>query len=104
LYGYWDTQFVDALGKPPTALAKKLLARISPDQEKQWTTGTVDDWAMETNMVGKNDAYGNPPLSKTEPHHLDAAYVAQAENDVALQLSKAGVRLAFLLNNALGNS
>jgi S1/P1 Nuclease len=34
LHGYWDTQFVDALGKPPTALAEKLLARISPDQEK----------------------------------------------------------------------
>jgi hypothetical protein len=33
--------------------------------------------------------------------HLDAAYVARAEKDVALQLSRAGVRLAEVLNRAL---
>jgi hypothetical protein len=33
---------------------------------------------------------------------LDASYVAQAKADVALQLSKAGVRLAAVLNKALG--
>jgi hypothetical protein len=33
--------------------------------------------------------------------NLDAAYVAQAKKDVALQLSRAGVRLAYLLNEAL---
>jgi hypothetical protein len=31
------------------------------------------------------------------------AYVAQGEKDVALQLSKAGVRLASLLNAAMGS-
>jgi len=33
--------------------------------------------------------------------NLDAEYVAQAEKDVAMQLSKAGVRLAYVLNEAL---
>ncbi len=44
------------------------------------------------------DACGNPPLSKDTLQHLDAAYAKQAERDVALRLSRAGVRLALVLN------
>ena len=46
--------------------------------------------------------HGQRPLSKDALQHLDAAYVAHAEEDVALQLSRAGVRLAAVLNKALG--
>jgi hypothetical protein len=102
LHGFWDTQFVDALGKPPTALANQLLAQITPEQEAEWKQGTPDDWAMEAFNIAYDDAYGEPPLSKDAPQHLDAAYVARAEKDVALQLSRAGVRLALLLNLTLG--
>ncbi len=34
--------------------------------------------------------------------HLDAAYVSRAEKDIALQLSRAGVRIATVLSKALG--
>jgi hypothetical protein len=37
------------------------------------------------------------------PQHLDSVYAAQAEKDVSLQLSKAGIRLASVLNKALGS-
>jgi hypothetical protein len=103
LHGYWDTQFVDAIAKPPAALAKKLLAQITSDQATQWAEGTFDDWAIEAFMLSTGDVYGNPPLSKDMPQHLDSAYAAQAEKDVSLQLSKAGVRLASVLNKALGS-
>jgi nuclease S1 len=103
LHGYWDTQFVDALDKPVPALATKLLAQITPNQVSMWSHGTPDDWAMETFAVSQHDAYGNPPIAGAGLHRLDAAYVARAEADVAQQLSKAGVRLATLLNKALGN-
>ena len=102
LHGFWDTQFVDALAMPPAALATKLLAQITPDQVAQWKEGTFDDWAIEAFDVSFSDVYGDPPLSKDTLQHLDSAYVAQAEKDVALQLSKAGVRLAAVLNKALG--
>jgi S1/P1 Nuclease len=102
LHGYWDTQFVDGIAKPPSALATKLLAQITPAQAETWAQGEPDDWAMEAFAISQQDAYGNPPLSKARPQHLDAAYVAKAEEDVALQLSRAGVRLAALLNKALG--
>ena len=57
---------------------------------------------MEAFNIAFDDAYGEPPPSKDTLQHLDAAYVARAEKDVALQLSNAGVRLAAVLNNALG--
>jgi len=102
LHGFWDTQFVDAIARPPAALAKKLLAQITPEQEAEWKQGTFDDWAMEAFNIAFDDVYGEPPLSKGTLQHLDAAYVARAEKDVALQLSKAGVRLAAVLNKTLG--
>jgi hypothetical protein len=100
--GFWDTQFVDALGMPPAALAKKQIAQITPEQEAEWKQGAPDAWAMEAFDISFDDVYGQPPLSKDMPQHLDAAYVARAERDVALQLSRAGVRLAAILNKALG--
>jgi hypothetical protein len=107
LHGYWDTQFVVAIASSPRAIATKLLKKITPTQAESWTKGTPDEWATEAFALSKQDAYGTPPLAKTAPHqaphHLDAAYVAQAEKDVGLQLSKAGVRLASVLNNALGS-
>jgi hypothetical protein len=101
LHGFWDTQFVELLGRPPAALAKQLLAQIAPEQEAEWRQGTFDDWAMEAFNIAFSDVYGDPPLSANAVQHLDAAYVEQARKDVALQLSRAGVRLALVLNRAL---
>jgi len=102
LHGFWDTQFVDALGSPPDSIASSLLKQITPSLAKEWTQGTLDDWATEAFNLSRSDAYGNPPLSKSEPQHLHSDYVATAEKDIRLQLSRAGVRLAFLLNRDLG--
>jgi S1/P1 Nuclease len=102
LHGFWDKQFVEALGRPPAALAKQLLAQITPQQEAEWKRGNYDDWAIEAFNIAFTDVYGEPPLSKGTLQHLDTAYVTRAEKDVALQLSKAGLRLAAVLNKALG--
>jgi len=57
---------------------------------------------MEAFQISKADVYGDPPLSKGAVQHLDTNYVLRAESDVALQLSRAGVRVAYILNSALG--
>jgi hypothetical protein len=121
LHGFWDTQFVDALVAPPAGssrhkgrkaapkanpadIADKLLADITPDKAREWTAlDTPEKWQDETFKMAKKDAYGEPPLSKDQPQQLDQDYVTQAEADVALQLSRAGIRLADLLNQSLGN-
>jgi hypothetical protein len=75
--------------------------QITPEQATSWTTGTPEDWAWEAFAMAQEDAYGDPPLSKGAAQHVDTAYVDQAKTDVALQLSRAGVRLGHLLNEAL---
>jgi hypothetical protein len=57
---------------------------------------------MKAFYIAYDDVYGQPPLSKNALQHLAAAYVARAEKNVALQLSRGGVRLATVLNKALG--
>jgi hypothetical protein len=75
--------------------------QITPEQAADWTTGTPEDWAWEAFAVAQDDAYGCPPLSKDETQHLDDDFVKQTKTDIALQLSRAGVRLAHILNQAL---
>jgi hypothetical protein len=104
LHGYWDTQFGQAIDTSPKRFSETLLARITASQKQHWEQGTPEDWAMETFLIAKNDAYGNPPLSKGSIQHLDSGYVERAKTVISLQLSKAGVRLALVLNEALKSS
>jgi hypothetical protein len=83
-------------------LAQVLLMQITPAQAASWRAGTPEHWAWEAFAIAQEHVYGDPPLSGGgEAQRLDSTYVEQAKADVALQLSRAGVRLAHLLNQAL---
>jgi hypothetical protein len=101
LHHLWDVEFVRALAGKPGVLAHVLLMQIAPAQAASWRAGAPEDWAWETFAIAQEDVYGDPPLSAGEAQQLDGAYVKRAKADVALQLSRAGVRLAYLLNQAL---
>ena len=67
-----------------------------------WQAGSPSDWAKESFKIAKDDAYGQlPEPSARGSYRLTDEYVTTATADVATQLTKAGVRLAFLLNKAL---
>jgi hypothetical protein len=102
LHHDWDTEFVNLIGSNEAAIAQQLIANITDAQRSQWQTGTAADWAAETFAVAKDHSYGLLPVGD-EPNHyqLSAAYVADAITVTQQQLSKAGVRLAFVLNQAL---
>ena len=102
LHHYWDTEFVDQLGPDPKHIAAALRARISPADARVWAAGGAAEWAMESFRIAKDDAYGKLPEPNARgSYRLPDGYVATATRDVAMQLSKAGVRLAFLLNRVL---
>jgi len=101
LHHLWDTEFVQALARKPVVLAQVLLMQITPAQAVSWRAGVPEEWAWEAFAMAQEDAYGDPPLSAGETQQLDQAYMKRAKADVALQLSRAGVRLAHLLNQAL---
>jgi hypothetical protein len=102
LHHFWDTEFVDQLGPDAKTIASDLIGHITKDQQQHWQTGGPADWAQETFRIAKDDAYGQLPEPNTHgSFRLTDDYVTTATNDAAIQLSKAGVRLAMILNQAL---
>ena len=102
LHGFWDTQFVQRLGPDPGAVAQNLVKAITPAQTQLWVQGSASDWAQETFQAAKSQAYGKlPKPGKSGTYILPATYVTAASKTAAAQLSKAGVRLAQVLNRAL---
>jgi hypothetical protein len=102
LHAFWDTQFVTRQAPDEAALAGQLIANITDAQRAQWSSGTAADWAAESFNIAKAHSYGLlPPPTSANQYDLPASYVTDATAVVAEQLSKAGVRLAFVLNNAL---
>ncbi len=102
LHSSWDTPFVTALGGNDSAIADALIAQITNAQQTQWRQGTTANWAQESFQLAKTDAYGKLPTPNSDGSYtLDSSYVDNAHQIVKQQLSKAGVRLAFLLNRAL---
>jgi len=102
LFTYWDKTLIIELNVDDKALTQKLLEDISANDRKHWASGTPQQWVMEAHelgvsraygMVGNLDAQGNSIISDAD--------VVKASQIVATQLSKAGVRLAYVLNEAL---
>ena len=61
---------------------------------------------MESFEVGRRDAYALPSLPTCRNRGsiaLSAGYQAQAQKDAATQLLKAAIRMAAVLNEALGS-
>jgi hypothetical protein len=105
LHHYWDTEFVRLLGDNPRLVAQDLARQIGPAQARAWARGTAADWALESFALARDDVYGRLPaqIGRRITYRLTPAYIDMAVRDVRLQLSRAGVRLAYV-NGALSHS
>lgn len=102
LHRFWDTVAVRRLDSAASRLAPRLIDRISAHQLEQWRRGDVVAWTRESHALAVDPVYaGLPrppqPSAKGATRRLPPAYLEAAETIVALQLSRAGVRLAQLL-------
>jgi hypothetical protein len=108
LHSYWDTTVVQALGDDPNSLAQTLVAQITPAQKAQWEKGDAKAWAMESYGIAKRSVYaiGSKPGCDRDasPLNLPDAYASSAKSVAALQLEKAGVRLAAILDADLAGT
>jgi len=105
LHAYWDVSVVEVLGHTAPQIAEQLDSRLGPDEIKDWSQGAPRSWAMDTFELGRRDAYALPSTPTCQGGgavSLPPAYLRQAEKDAATQLLKAAVRLAAVLNGALG--
>lgn len=103
LHHYWDTEFVERLGDDPKQVAADLSAGITQHHSAaEMAVGTPTDWAGESFQMAKDHAYGelSPPSAKGL-YRLTPGYIVDAIATVQLQLARAGVRLAFILNRSV---
>jgi hypothetical protein len=105
LHSYWDTVVVQDLGDDPQAVAATLTRRITPDNKAAWEKGDPQSWALEGFDIARTAVYtlGSKPgcTSDPTPISLPPGYDKAAREIAAIQLEKAGVRLAAVLNRAL---
>jgi len=101
LFGYWDSAYVHALGPDAKSVAQSLIAQMSPAEVSQWSSGAPQLWALEAHQLGVDRAYGMSASDHNGRLALPDSDVATGVKTDALQLSRAGVRLAYVLNSAL---
>jgi S1/P1 Nuclease len=95
---------VEALGRGANVIAANLDGRITPNDLSTWARGGAKAWAMESFELSRKDVYALASRPTCHDHGavaLTPAYETAAIRDAALQLEKAGVRMAVLLNRAL---
>jgi hypothetical protein len=106
LHGYWDTGVIQNLGQDPQAAADTLVRGITPGNKAAWEKGDPRTWALEGFDIARNVVYtlgSRPGCGPDRPAlSLPPGYDKTARETAAVQLQKAGVRLAAILNGALG--
>lgn len=105
LHRIWDSDLAErALTEPPA-----VTPRLSAEKRRAHARHDVADWARESWELSRTIAYpglrdfpDTCPAKSSVRAVVDAPYVAAATPVVKQQVERAGVRLAMLLNRALG--
>jgi thiamine phosphate synthase YjbQ (UPF0047 family) len=99
LHAVWDSGILRREKLYGLKLAAELNSRITPAEKAAWVRGSVEDWAMEGHGLAVQVAYGKLPHGTT--HDLGDDYFNAVLPVVELQIEKAGIRLASILDQAL---
>jgi len=99
LHAVWDSGILHREKPYGLKLAAELNSRITPAEKAAWVRGSVEDWAMESHTLAVQIAYGKLPHENMP--NLGDDYFNTALPVVELQIEKAGIRLASILNQAL---
>jgi hypothetical protein len=103
LHAVWDTGLLDRVGKAADDYATDLMSRTSATDKTKWTADLDPvHWATDSHGLAVSYAYLH--VNGTEIKNgdtLEPDYVIENVDVVNQQLSKAGVRLAAILNKTL---
>ncbi len=96
LHHVWDEELVEAMGPDVNQVAGGIEAGLSPQDKARFASGTPADWANESFAVAGKEIYARIP--SRGPVRLPRDYARRENAVVRLQLARAGIRLATLLN------
>jgi hypothetical protein len=98
LHAVWDSSIIGpAVKGDERAYALRLAGDITLAERQQWSAGSATSWANESYSIAVHMIYGQLPHSGTLPD----SYETETLPIVNQQLSRAGVRLAVVLNTCL---
>ena len=97
LHRLWDGDMIDRAYPGQVMLLDQVLATLQTGNWRAWQGGRPQDWAEETHRVAIEAVYLFPPSREVDDRYLEKALPVIHE-----QLAKAAVRLAGVLNLALG--
>jgi hypothetical protein len=107
LHLLWDGPLAERAITTPPAGPKGLVAGLNADERVQLAAGSTEDWSREVWAFSRDVAYatalGGDPCGPVPPRAvIDNAQIEKLIPEVRKQISKAGLRLARLLDEALG--
>ncbi len=102
LRGFWDDGFIEELGDDPVLMADDLISGVEQSKSQDAIgKGTATEWALESSKLAR-DAYAKLPEHLHDGvYELEAPYITFGIETVRVQMARAGVRLAAVLNRAL---
>ena len=121
LHALWDGGIVAAIEPDDRRLARNLegyIGRLSSRERSRWSEGNAEEWTWESHEIALRDIYRRlhipvepaffPSGCRAAPDEItrfrpaiDSLYINDMKPVVRDQLTKAGLRLARLLNQAL---
>ena len=107
LHKIWDGYLAERAITTPPAGGRGLLSSLSPAERKHAARGTIADWTRENWEVARTTAYAvapgsDPCAADARPGTLGNTAIAAAIPVVRRQIARGGLRLARLLDEALG--
>jgi hypothetical protein len=96
LHFFWDSDLVDLEGTSAEEIAGRLSAGTTAEDRLKWQAGDPAQWTDESFKLVHSHAYSTGTSSE-----LSDDYVEKARPVVRTRLTQAGLRLAWLLNEAL---
>jgi hypothetical protein len=108
LHAVWDVHMVRRLISDRGGERAIVSAPLSEAQSGAWEKGSIADWIGETHLLARDVAYPLLPVPSacsnkiTGVVPIDREYYSRAAPVIEIQIRKAGIRLARVLNDALG--
>jgi nuclease S1 len=100
LHRVWDLKMMERHTESEQVWLGELDSLVNPTNISQWSKGTIEDWATESLQAAK-EAYCMPgtKMVMQSGANLGDDYCSMALPVIQRQLAKAGIRLAYTLNN-----
>lgn len=108
LHAIWDVHMVQRLVAGRGGEGAIVSAPIGEADRRAWEKGSIADWIDESNGIARTLVYPALPAAFACSRRIegvlkiDAAYYSRMAPVIERQIEKAGVRLARILNRALG--